>query len=108
MRVSVALMCGLGEVCEVFGVDQEFFFDSGESVGVVACCGRVVGRGGLAQGYRGVEGAQGSQVADVSDVEGSAGCEDLYGLVEYGGEVGGVGEVLGDGVEDDGVEVVFG
>ncbi len=46
-------------------------------------------------------------MADVADEECSAGGEEFEGLSDDVEEVVGVGEVLHDGVEDDGVEVVL-
>jgi hypothetical protein len=66
--------------------------------------GGCVGGCAFAEGVRVVGGEQGVAL-DVSEEDAAAGFEEFGGAFEDAGEVGGVGEVLGDGVDDDGVEV---
>lgn len=58
----------------------------------------------FAEGVRVVCGEQGVAL-DVAEEDAAAGFEEFGGAFEDACEVGGVREVLGDGVDDDGVEV---
>ncbi len=92
---------------EVVGVQQEFALPAHRLLDRGAQGALVVGRG--APGLDGgAQGAQQAQIADVADEDPPAGCEQPGGGAQDLGEVVGAREVLGDGVDDDGVEVALG
>ncbi len=99
---DVAGCCG-----EEVGCEQQFVL--GEQVAAEPLADRRGGRlGGVGAGDGGAEGRLQGQVADVAEEECPAGGQQLQCCGEDVEQVGGAGEVLDDGVEDDDVEVVVG
>ncbi|GAB4987244.1 hypothetical protein MAHJHV58_10180 [Mycobacterium avium subsp. hominissuis] len=94
---------GVGPVGEKLRRQKQFGFTEHGVADALPDLGRI-GAAAAGQGDAGLEGALQGVVADVADEQRPAGGEQLQGVVDDVGEIPGVGEVLDDRVDDDGVE----
>ncbi len=96
------------QAVEERGRDEEFLLLQHAPVDVPAQRVRALGVRRAREGDRRVEAAQEREVAYVADEHRAAGDDQVDGLGQHGLQVSGVREVLGDGVDHDGVEVALG
>ncbi|GAA3119764.1 hypothetical protein GCM10017687_36750 [Streptomyces echinatus] len=96
---------GRGQAGEVVGVDEQFRLARHGEVDRPAHLGGVADRGVGGEQFDGrAQGAVQPEVADVADEHVAAGHDQVERPGEHVGQVVGAGEVLDDGVQDDGVE----